>query len=55
MVSTDPSVTTADWACVNCEKTFDCLKVMLVYLSPISSAKDVAGQSADVDDRHLSM
>ena len=31
VVSTDPSVTTADWACVNCEQTFDCLKVMSVY------------------------
>ena len=28
VVSSDPSVTTAQWTCVKCEKTFDCLKVM---------------------------
>ena len=30
VVSTNPSVTTADWGCVKCEKTFDCLKISRV-------------------------
>ena len=30
VVSTNPSITTAEWGCVKCDKTFDCLKISRV-------------------------